>query len=573
MDIVIKDELLNNQLQELGANPNIQGKAVVGENYEYVRANFKAKNIQKYKTTTVKVVDVDFEHAMANIYKNMQAPKLAIDSPVEDNSNLVAISDDNRNIYRPVEELQIILNQESSNNPITLMDDWDKKMLEFSRAGSSMKGEISISKGKYIHKKSGYNYNFEPIKANLNLILDHAKLDQALTLEVANVHYNEIYKKFSILSSNAITEQNQIKPNLNSLLLSRTYSTDHTQTTNIISNIVAKINHTPYNSDLLAFISLGMAQGAEYPFASSLTHVSSIFNPNNPLGSFINITDNFINNKDQGTTIVVKRQDPLTIIHAINDNELKNYTFFDNNPDIGGFYKPEFNIIVFKDERTFIHEAAHAVINLIFNNDAAPYFDNKGKIYTQYHEAARKTLFKIYEKLGKNIDDQNIDLGLIKYYLKRDTSLELFAYAAKRSEIDDEKKEYLAKKYFPDQEITDFKTSLDNLTKSKINELQLSDDDISVIIEIGTILYFYPSDEQTFDAELIVRLPQLAFEGVKAETLHHYFAEIEQFWNENIHSKVNHMVEVHNAQCNSFEQTLLGAHNPTNFEYCLENFI
>ncbi len=521
------------------------------------------------------MVDVEFEIAAAHVIKptiNKERPAIDGSQNQQHTSELVELSQENQlrtehqeQMFKPYDELYEVLKQQDSDilkiDPFykqsSLVDPHARKLISFSIESitNSVKSEIKDGIYKYkLLQSSASEKSKKLLEANFDILINHARIDKTISSDEAVNYHNEIYSNLPILLSQPIIDQNGIKPDLASLLLSRTYSTNHEQTSQLIGNISAKLTSYNYKYDVMAFVTLGIAQGQDFPSAKYISHIPT----------------------EGGVFFAIERQDPLTIIHATNQDELKNYTYFSDNSDIGGFYRIEYNTLVFADERSFIHEAAHAVMNLAFNNNCKPYHESKGPIYDEYQQAEQELLLKIINRLGfestQNLEEQSVDS--LKSILKKETILDLLRYASDPLKIESDQY-YLLSKYFPNREFEDFSQFFIEFASTKIAELKLTESEYSLIGEITTLLHspaYY--NQNTFDSEVIVRLPQLAFEGVDAATMHHYFGKMEQFWNNHVHSHIASLVEEHQDFCSiksscPIEHSFMGNSSNINFEHCV----
>jgi hypothetical protein len=267
----------------------------------------------------------------------------------------------------------------------------------------------------------------------------------------------------------------------------------------------------------LATLALGIARGKDFPVIKDFSHVLS----------------------EDGAWLVVEREYPLTLIHPSNKEELKKYSY--SSDDIhGSIYMANYNVIVFENEEHFLHEAAHATMNILFNNEANPYPEEKGEIFKAYENAEKDVLIKILNRLGIETDEtiQYQSVHQLKYTLETNSS---------------------------------FKSLFSDENHEEIPNLNITKSEYDLFFKIFKLFNAY--NQENFDQELIVILHELAFDGADSETLHHYFGKMEEFWTDHVHSRVVPLIEQHQNFCNAGEPHFIGNNSSLSFEYCVSEFL
>ncbi|MBA8667404.1 hypothetical protein H1Q59_05815 [Holosporaceae bacterium 'Namur'] len=212
-----------------------------------------------------------------------------------------------------------------------------------------------------------------------------------------------------------------------------------------------------------------------------------------------------------------------------------------------------------------VHEAAHSMFYMLFSNDSKPFGENDYSMKELYLKAERGTLEKLAEVLG--LTEENS--GLSRYsnhelidLIKNKSLLGLLAFKEaydqfNSGKIDDIQLEDRVKeliKRFSDKseeeleniyrlpgeeryrEIVKIINNVYNNYKNEIDNLISKFGNEELVERIHDFIY---RESHEYEAELIVRVPELFTKGVNEELIGYYFADMISFWKTNISPEVS----------------------------------
>jgi|GEM_PF-3178413 len=611
----------NNQLTSILDSPTISGKISGNEEAKLLQMEFSAANSFTYKSTTIeatatKVTEASFYrqapsreelNRIEDYHENEHTQELESASSIKDtqltltNENLplsVSTASNHELISMLTEHSESLIAATAIygasftnlfSNTLYLIDtafddlksksNLYKKYIENSLTATEAEwiksngtsidikdGVRVINKYHYISEKqkedsssylvestSGNQVSSESTKfTQLETIESQINLDNSLTAEDAEKIHNQIFTKYPILNGQSLASLNSKIVSQLDIFLSRTYSTDAENAISSIQEVSEFYGKSKIVDSMLSIISLGIAKGANYPFTPYISHILKEKDDTPPTPT--------------GATITIERKDPFRIIHTKDQSDI-------NIETAAGFYRPEHNIALFlQDSYRMVHEITHGSMNIFFGNKGNPYAKGDEQ---QYHLAAKKILINIASKLGKNTEElQEMDLDSVYSYMMSSTPLDLFALSISPA---DSVKDFFSekrcmepykfcKKYFENQDI-------DNITFKKVeikftetlNELNLTQEEIEVISEIGTVIFRYSQED--FDKELIAKVLETYYQYNNEITAVEILSPIEDYWTNNLSPSIeNELIIPHQLECN-------GTIDSNVFEYCIEEYL
>lgn len=206
------------------------------------------------------------------------------------------------------------------------------------------------------------------------------------------------------------------------------------------------------------------------------------------------------------------------------------------------YYNCVDNSIQFNDLPVFLHEAAHSLMQLYFNNSALPFPDGNDELKLEYKSSVNMVLHNIANKLGLYTKFENTSMSLRG--LKQESFLDLLAIMAMPSfspenfednynkELGAELIGSIHSKYAIDMTYNNIISLIIKQIRSK--SLDISEKSMKTISILGRIIYL--SSEEELDKELIATLPELYFEGSADVDI---LLPMHNYWESHIHPLVD----------------------------------
>jgi hypothetical protein len=290
-----------------------------------------------------------------------------------------------------------------------------------------------------------------------------------------------------------VLEQDRINTSSDAIL-TRTYSSNKKLTTQYMTDAVKTYETlSKYTREVMQVIEMASIAGELAPHAVSHSHTK--------------IDDVFYN---------VSRQ--VQIVHCLTDNELSSHSPVGMRKNIGGYYSAEYNVITFLADDyenhflpSFIHEAAHAAFNMLYQNQSNPFLEDEP---FAFQKAEYQTFRLAASKLGISEDSLNKTESTndVIHLLKDNRFLERLSLRTSKQDLQPE-----------------------------LDALALTDDDLTVLSQFADLVHFYKAEE--ISQELIVRVPQLFAEKVSASTIRVYFHAIMDYWDKEISPKISTFID------------------------------
>lgn len=322
-------------------------------------------------------------------------------------------------------------------------------------------------------------YNYEMTRSSLDRRVEfQMQADRSLSAHIIEALNEEMLSQYPlILSEQPCGALSQIKPNsFMGVILSRTYSSNPMKTKMHLEKVIGNCGFSHYTSDIVKAMCLGIVKGDNYPFVK--------YEQNHIIG---------------GTTYFISRKDPLKIVHCQDKEEYALHRRNDCSPEgyrSVGYYSREYNVIAFladdMDDNTlgtFIHESAHAIMNILFKNKSKPYSSENAEQLNAYKLAELNVFRNVAEKLGfpaKELSSVDNVADIIKW-LKDDIAI---------------------------------------FSKHKNDK---------VLSAFSILVRAY--EESELDCEVIVRIPQFLSMGIPLSNLQTYFMPLLNYWDKIITPK------------------------------------
>ncbi|KIE05533.1 hypothetical protein NF27_DP00770 [Candidatus Jidaibacter acanthamoeba] len=221
-----------------------------------------------------------------------------------------------------------------------------------------------------------------------------------------------------------------------------------------------------------------------------------------------------------------------------------------------------------------VHEAAHSMFYMLFSNDNKPFGKNDYFMQELYLKAERSTLEKLAEVLGlteENSDFSSYSNRELIDLIKNKSLLGLFAFKEaydqfNSSKIDDIQLSNHVKeliKRFSDKSEEDLENIYQMTGKEQSHEIIKIINNVysNYQNEIGSLISKFGNEElieriydfiyresHEYEAELIVRVPELFTKGVNEELISYYFADMISFWKTNISPEVSKYLDSNKEQ-------------------------
>lgn len=556
--------------------PGVKGKGSFSENYLMIEASFEAQNQAEYNNLKIKAADI----TVREITLIDNTPFIEDSEELEEESyNSSLISSGSEQTLEVSNTLPLFLEKsiEGIYSDSNYIGDAKSKIKKFaydikvSLSHTTVSKRLYIEEGKIISEKQFYYHNTEN-QIDLNEVFfgirNQASLNSQISPEIAKVIYDRIYITFPILSSSLpiISTITYSQTNIKDILLSRTYSNYPDLAKEAVS-LLSDSYQTQGQlfKDMLAVICLGIAKGKNDPNAPVTLHFTS---------EELSLQNFLLDNLDLAT-LVVERKDPLKIIHTTSQEDLTIAAIKDS---VAGAYKTEFNTVIFiNDTYRLVHELlGHAAANILFLNNANPYFKEK-------EEALNKALINILNKVYKDIEKpednlQTNNLFLIHNKLFSSPTLALITAAHTPgiqnfkeffNQINVFSKYTITKahnKYFAEKSFEEVKEEdLISATTQEIENLQLDPIDLHLIKKIGTLIFHYGFEDMS--REIFATMLELFYEYPNNPKVNNFFAPIEATIAEEIHQLVEEQLIIpHQLECS-------GKIDTNNFSYCVEEFL
>jgi hypothetical protein len=551
----------------LASTDNLQGNIFTSEDVDMINIKFHS-DYKPYKTIKVKAADTQYNALSFKLTTDKKEALSRDHDTLEKNLNALMEKEQSTGIVE-------INDGNHASTFITQLDEEGQESLahffrvaSFSRSLNTMDShtvndKVNINEYRFSYKEKLQLEQIESVIHSINL-------DNILKEEmVLDDLYNMLYEKFPILTGEPIySKLNYFAPiSLENILKSRTFTDNSQAATDCIKSTISSINF-PFIKDILAVASLGISQGAEFPIAP----VSRLYLPG------VNNIMDMLKAQTPSAPILIERSEPLRFIFNNDIDKINSETKDSTSLETAGYYKAEYNIVMYSDVRSMVHESTHAVMNLVFNNDSKPYTSKEDKAYNDYQSSVVKLLANVAIKLGvasEALTDQSSD-ALVSL-IKSKTIIDLLA-VIKSPSILDTQGYMLGFKY---NDIFDAITlqEVKDITTSKLETLNLTASEAEVISRVGTIIYGYTAE--SFDRELIAYLANLYYDELDDnKAIDDIFAPILEFWQNHIHPKVVSQIEAHQLQC---QTDFYNSNNECNlpeapfvgkmFDHCVADFI
>jgi hypothetical protein len=532
---VNSQEIAVSKIQTLLATTSgLQAEIAIAEGQQLVQASFKAKNSINFNTVKAKAADAEYLglNIKLNIGTAEQYP-LALENVAnsEDKQHaLVSLED------RGMENFHLphlaTANKEMSDLLLKrLSTDLKALQLNDGESFTSFGINAKVHNGVYRFIESLVSSDKQIELGASNIFSNLIALDNNLPIERVKEIHDQLYLDFPILKGFPIGEDlSSNKPlTLLEVLQSRVFSNDAAAANEVMKFFVDKPDHHPaLYKDIFATIALGIARGKDFPIAPQLLHYDVA-----------------------GSYLAVERSEPLRIIHVKDKSELENYQkIIGLGSDVGGAYSLGYNLFVFEDARSFIHEATHAIMNLLMNNESNPYQNNSCQAYQDYQSAKVTLLSHIAAKLGLDAEGASFNAQKSEEILQsitRETFIDIFA-AAKKGNANFLYHYFDLQKHFPGLTTAEITHELiKKKATEEMHRLNLSDQEANIIGKLGILMLNYKPED--FDKELIATLPELYISDRGIATVDSMFAPLQHFWNQHIHPQIEVEINVHNVQC------------------------
>jgi len=568
----------NEQLALITNSKGVTGSGKINDNAIVMNLEFTAQNNYTVRKTTIRAVDVKVTEAHFTGDKTEEQILLTRAGNSDNTSQLTPTMENSIVLVNTEDHIAII--NEVFNNSYQLeviKEDYEDshQYAELSVTHRQGKSCIKMKNGTmtadyFSYKNFVDNKNFH----SLELVYNQIRLDSSLSVEHAEIINNELYQKFPLLNNSTpiVTTLNDRTVSQLDLLLSRTYSADPKSATSVTSEVISSYGkHYPVFNDIFAIINLGIAKGADFPVAPSRLYVTL---RNTPLDTFRKV----FSGEMMDSTILIERSEPLRIIHSNTRAGLDKAL----DSKAAGVYSEEYNVALFLETGEHaVHEFTHATVNIIFNNNAKPYFPDDENTY---HLAVKSFLLNLNAKLGQS-NDNLLDLSIssIFHSLRDATILDLLAMSRTPSfsiekffsqnnnfseeiQLDSRELNKWKNKYFKDfvvEDITNEQIKV-KLTE-EISKLNLTHMEGEVIAKVSMIFYHYTQD--LFDIELVAKMAELFYEYDAEPAVEELFAPIYQYWADYIHPLVEkELIIPHQLECS-------GQVDTNNFVYCVAEYL
>ncbi len=372
------------------------------------------------------------------------------------NANLLGFGD---NIGQPGSSIAIAENDR-------LREVFNDALFCVGMCGTDLREETSlvIADGKISIKGETGSFNAASPLSHIKRIIEQHRANELIDENLLAGFENKRLEQYPLIAQNKLCVSND--PFLN-----RFYSSDCSATALEMSKVFS-LKDAPYIRDVLRIVTQGIETGEQHPFVESTIHYPF-----------------------DGMVFVVSRKDPLHFVHCQDEAELAANSKHLVDRDIGGYYSTEYNVVTFQGDAQklaphFVHEAAHAVMNIVFKNGAKPFGKDNATQKAAYEHAEIECFKNLARVLGV-------------------TDAQLQEMSKTEDVID-----FL--KYKSDE-------------RPPRSMLNLSEDDERILNVFGTLLGGYNREEIAL--ELIVRIPQLIAMGVSTEQVARYFGPLMQYWN------------------------------------------
>ncbi len=569
------NEEASKTLQNYMESPGAKVKGSISENHLMVEASFEAQNQAEYESVTIKAADIIVREI--TLIDSTPLLKMSEEQEEEYYNNLLISSATGQDLQVSNNLSPYIENSiEGIYSDISYITEVKSnikdfaRMIKFSGSSASSSNHLNIKDGKIISEKQSYYHN-EEAQINLNEVFfrieNQASLNNQISSEMARNIHNKIYEDFPILNSSSpiIPTIFLRTTNIKDILLSRTYSNHPELAYKAISSLSrAYQNQDQLFKDMLAVICLGIAKGSDEPTAPATLHFTA-----QEL-----LLQNFLLENLDSSTLVVKRKDPLKIIHTISQEDLSTARIKDS---AAGAYKTEFNTAIFlQDAYRLVHELGHAAANILFLNDGNPYFKEKEEAF---NNALISVLSKIYEYVENPQEKFQInDLCSLHSKLFYSPTLALIT-AASAPEVQNFKDFFNSIDVFSEYTITEAhnkyfaEKSLEEVTQEdlfaaaaqEIENLHLTSTEANLIQRIGILVFHYGFKDMS--REIFAIMLELYYEHDNDKAIKDFFAPIEEIVSNDIHQLVEtQLIIPHQLECN-------GTVNTNNFSYCVEEFL
>ncbi len=364
--------------------------------------------------------------------------------------------------------------------------------------------------------------------------------------------YHTAYKTYPALQSEHPSKTlNTIGTNsLSDIILSRTYSSNSTQSEMQLQNALKTYGEFSYTNDLIK----GLLSNVAIDNSTPVTSFQS-YTPYNNAWYLLNF------------------QEPIKITH-FQPGE------FANKTNTGGMYQEKYNAIsIFSKSvdsdtsfaTTFIHETGHYVMNGLFKNGCKPFTSSNLAQKNAYEEAELATFKNLGKQLGLPLSrlDPLDKVDDVIDEIKNTTLIELMAYFQSPSKSKDSSyvSEMRTKHGFSymNDYLIDTKLFFKLLNSQSFIEVPSSEKlsvHIDIITQFTILMFDYPREK--LEVELIIRIPHLLSENVPLSTLETYFKPLMNYWDNHITPQINTSFENHQEQC-------FGAN--THVPECLPNYL
>ena len=503
----------------------VTGIVLTGDDQKIIMLNYEPKESFSYGHIKIRPASIEykgFSHDLTKIVNTKTCEDYPLDNLGTDQQiPSIMTNFDHNNILLAIDGNQI----SQLNSEVTTFSNSYMKLAPYAISKTSSRINSKIENGKITSQNFIASSKNNVLNLDLTEFINQVNLGSKLSIDKAKEISEGIFEVDPILRSaplnSNISDANHVH-SIKEMILSRTYSGYKNDALKLINNFNIS-GHSLYK-DYFTVVALDIA--SNFSNVKSLEHRFS----------------------EDMSVIVVEKNEPLRLIYETHA-EINNKVEFDN--DIGGFYRPLDNLIKFEDEDAFIHEVAHAAINILFANEANPYPKDKGEIYDAFKAAENKLIHALINKLGYQKDEIQ-DSDVLKYYLKTFPETILFHKALKEgSELN------LFEKY-------EF--------ESNLSELGMSNNEALAIAQITSLIFDY--DGESFSKELMAKTAELYYKpDADPQILDEILAPINKFVEEYIHPKVLTSLELHKSEClelidnSNTDINLIGS---AEFSFCID---
>lgn len=391
-------------------------------------------------------------------------------------------------------------------------------------------------------------YSLEPYyKFQADLVELERKTKQEMELtesvineDLAEAIYKKMFLRFPIMKNTQplmLSEEKEQK--VVDIIMSRVYGKSYGETEMLLSKAIGLSKDNVYLRDMLKLITLMVAQGTGADVISE---------------QIMFVKNNYVLYTNHAGFNMLYTQSADDI-----DEDFAHY----REQDIDGFYSKEYNIAVFEDVRSFTHEVAHAIANILFNNESLPVKEGDEQMRELYHNAVASMFEKVGHRLGvdESTSFKNVQPLMMIKVLHNESKLKLFA-DSKTYEEQNELEKFIDENNISYSEMELFTELANYFTTGAV--MGYFDCASKACSEMGN---------EKILVEVFPRLPQFVAQGIRPDVVLKYFGDLHQFWTDYITPVVEHFEEIHSNACDldSGVSGVDGLYSES-FKYCVIDF-